>query len=480
MAADGHPTGGAVVKKITPESTPDHPRLSGIEITNDRLTSRAGLALFARYLDRIDFLPLVASWLGPVRKNAKGLPAAECIRQVLLFFVDATSRHLTYFDELSTDEGYAGTIERDPDDLLSSHSVKRFFGAISWGRIWLLRRLLQELFIWRLNLARPKVVILDLDAMVMDNNEARAREGVVKTYKRVRGFAPLQMVWGRVVVDAVFRAGNHHSNHKDTTEKMVRHVVRKIRKRYAENVPIIIRQDGGYFDQKLFDLYESLDVGYLSGGRLYGDIKEFISGHNELGWNTYINDQQEWKYLEIGDRRRNWDCFRRLIFCRPTYEDRQMVLEFARPDTVIYTNLGMGTRIDEMLREAGVDHLIQCEALIESYHDRGFDELVHRAFKDFVDQRLPFKRFRQNTAYYYTALLAFALFEAFKADVTDPVIPETAYATTFRRRFLDIAGKIVSHSNRITLKVSRSVFERLQLDRLWLLCSSPPRLPQIG
>jgi len=466
--------------KHTADSAGEHSRLSGIETTDDLLTSRAGLALFARYLDRIGLGWFLTRWLGPVRKSAKGKSAAECVRQVLLFLVDGTSRHLTYFDELKADAGYAATIERRSEELLSSHAVKRFFGAIGWGRIWLLRKLLQELFIWRLNLNRPEVVILDLDVMVMDNDEAETREGVTPTYKKVKGFAPLQMVWNRVIVDAVMRAGHHHSNHKDTTLKMVAHTVRKIRRRYSATVPIIVRQDSGYFDQKLFDLYEKLGVGYLSGGKLYADIKEFVTSDSENGWSTHVNREQEWAYIELADRRRSWKRFRRVVFCRPTYEERQMLLEFARPDTIIYTNLGMGTSIDQALRDAGAEHLLDASGVIECYHGRGFDELVHRAYKDFVDQRLPFKGFRQNTAYYYTTLLAFALFEAFKADVTDIVVPETAYATTFRRRFLDLAGKIVRHAGRIVLKVTRAAMDRLILDKLWLLCSSPPQLPRLA
>jgi len=457
-----------------------HSSIAGIEVTDDRLTSRAGLALFARYLDRSGLSWFLNRWLGPVRKSAKGASASECLRQVLLFLVDGTSRHLTYFDDLKADEGYAATIEREPGDLLSSHAMKRFFGAIGWGRIWLLRKLLQELFIWRLNLERPAIVILDLDVMVMDNDEAERREGVTPTYKKVKGFAPLQMVWNRVIVDAVMRAGHHHSNHKDTTEKMVAHAVKKIRRRYSATVPIIVRQDSGYFDQKLFDLYEELGVGYLSGGKLYTDIKAFVTSDSSNGWGAHVNREQEWAYVEFADRRGSWKRFRRVVFCRPTYEDRQMLLEFARPDTIIYTNLGMGTSIDQALRDAGAEHLLDVSGVIECYHGRGFDELVHRAYKDFVDQRMPFKGFRQNTAYYYTTLLAFALFETFKADVTDVVVPETAYATTFRRRFLDIAGKIVNHAGRIVLKVTRAVMDRLMLDKLWLLCSSPPQLPALA
>ena len=91
----------------------------------------------------------------------------------------------------------------------------------------------------------------------------------------------------------------------------------------------------------------------------------------------------------------------------------------------------------------------------------------------------PSKGFRQNTAYYYVTLLAFALFEAFKHDVTDLVVPETAYATTLRRRFIDVAGKIVTHAGRTVLKVTQAAMDRLHLDDLWLRCSSPPTMPQL-
>ena len=132
---------------------------------------------------------------------------------------------------------------------------------------------MQEIFIWRLCLEKPEVVILDLDVMVLDNDDALKREGVTPTYKKVKGFAPLQMVYGRTIIDAVFRAGHRHSNHKDSTEKMVAHMVGLIRRRYRHDVPIIIRQDAGYFDQKLFDLYEGLGVGNLSGGNHAGNVE---------------------------------------------------------------------------------------------------------------------------------------------------------------------------------------------------------------
>ncbi len=46
--------------------------------------------------------------------------------------------------------------------------------------------MLQHLFLWRLNLERPEVVVLNIDTMVMDNDDAPKRHGVKPIYKKIR------------------------------------------------------------------------------------------------------------------------------------------------------------------------------------------------------------------------------------------------------------------------------------------------------
>ena len=127
--------------------------------------------------------------------------------------------------------------------------------------------------------------------------------------------------------------------------------------------------------------------------------------------------------MELGNRRGSWEKFRRALFCRPAYEDQQRLLAFARPDQILYTNLGCGSAVDEQLQQAGLERWLQAEAILQGYQGRGADELVHRALKDFTSQTLPFKRFAANAAYYYTLLVAFFLYECFKEDVCQPVVP---------------------------------------------------------
>ncbi|MBW1740938.1 MAG: transposase [Deltaproteobacteria bacterium] len=246
-----------------------------------------------------------------------------------------------------------------------------------------------------------------------------------------------------------------------------------IRKHYRQDVPIVIRLDSGFFDQKLFKIFESLQIGYICGGKLYDDIGVIVSNCDKSVWGRYENENQAWDYVEFGDRRGSWKTFRRCLFCRPVYEDKQMLFKFARPDTVIYTNLGMGGAIDEQLRKVGIEDLFAPQAMIEVYHGRGCDELVHRALKDFSREQLPFKRFHQNAAFYYTMVIAFFLYEAFKEDVCSPVVAVSSYATTLRRKILDVAGKIVSHAGKITLKITISTWERLDFYQLWLKSENP-------
>ena len=69
------------------------------------------------------------------------------------------------------------------------------------------------------------VIEFCIDTIVLNNDDARKRHGVQPTYKKVKGFHPLQMKWGRYMVDAVFRGGRKHSNHSDTVKNKLLHII---------------------------------------------------------------------------------------------------------------------------------------------------------------------------------------------------------------------------------------------------------------
>lgn len=357
--------------------------------------------------------------------------------------------------------------------MVSSHSIKRFFNSFSFVRIWLFRRLLQELFIWRLRIEKPELVILGLDTMVMDNNDAKVREGVEATYKKVKGFQPLQLTWQNYIIDAVFRGGSKHSNNKDTVIKMIEHIVQRIRKRYRKDILILLRLDSGFFDEDNFFFFEEMKIAYIAGGRIYPDIKEEIES---LPKKRYRNKENLWDYVDFIDKRDSWEKPRRTIYTKTYNEGSQLLFPFARPERIFYTNLGVDEKLTEEFKKARKEEYLEAETIIEVYHERGQDELVHRALKDFGTEKLPFERFECNSAFYYIMLVAFFLYESFKRDVVEGVVEsigEKSYATTFRRIIIDFAAKIVRTGREIILKVTEAVWKKISIALLWKKCNNP-------
>jgi hypothetical protein len=464
----------------------DFDSIDQVETTSETLTSRAGLVLFSRYLRNLGLLSTLERLFGSLRKSEKGLPIPVLFHQIICFFLDGTSLSLVRFDELKEEDGYAGAIEVSPESMASSHQIKRFFYGFSLGRIWLFRLLIQQVFLWRLRIRDPEVVILGMDTMVMNNDGAEKREGVEPTYKGVEGFQPFQVTFGRFVADALLRGGSKHSNNGETAIEAIRHLTKKIREALGEEVPIIVRMDAGFCDKKIYQACEDLGIGFVSSGRLLEEIREEAERRPEGEWAIYQNypdNGREWAYYERGDRRGTWSQFRRMIYLRPRRKEGQRTLSFARKDTVIYTNLGLGGPIDQRLKEAGKSSLIQIESVVETHHGRGQDELVHRAIKDFGTERMPFEDFFQNMAFYSMMVLSFNLYEAFKEDVfgaeeteeSEARVPLSSYATRLRREVIDIAGKLVKTSRQVILKVTEATARRLNIEKLFQQVADPPR-----
>ena len=456
--------------------------INKVESTDELITGRGGLNLFVKYLENtLIFANILIPYFGKLRKSRKGIPIQEIFKQLFSFFLDGTSRHLAYFDQVQKDPGYSAIIETDKKYMASSHSIKRFFKAFNWPLIFLFRRIHLKIFAWRLRVNQPRAVVLYLDAMVMDNDDAKKREEVHPTYKKCKGFNGLQITWEGYLADTILRPGHIHSNSGRSVEKMVRRMVKTIREQYRDDVPIIFRMDSGFMDQKLYKVFEDLGVGFISSGKLYEDITHLMASIPEKKWHRFfgsgnIENKRIWEYIEFGDRRKSWDIFRRAIFTRPMTEDGQFVLPFVRPCTVIYTNLGMGYSVDCQLKEAGLDWLFSADGIIDCFHDQGRGELTFRAFKDFGSEELPFHKYKYNVAFYHCMVMAYNLYQAFKEDICSDVAPISSYPTTLRRKVIDIGAKIVKTSHQIILKVSKAVFDVLDFDKLWRRCCNPPQI----
>lgn len=455
-------------------------KISNIGLTDDTLSSRAGLFFLARYVMETGISERLAQMFSYLRKSSKGIPLVSVFHQILCYFLNGESFHLAHFDKLKTESGYSGVLETSDDQMVSSHSVKRFFGSFKISQTLKLRSILSILFIWQLKKERPQRIILGLDTMVMDNNDALRREGVKPTYKKVKGFQPLHLYWDRFIVDTIFRNGSAHSNHGNDVKQMITKTVRLIRKQYSSDIAIVLLADTGFFDQKLFLLCTELGIGFIVGGKMYPDIKKKIDETPDSSFVEYKLGRKVWYTLDFTDCRKSWDISWRCVYTKPISDAcGQVLLDFERPESVIYTNLGMDNAISRKIMALHSATSIDPEAILSAYHNRARDELVNRSFKDFGTEQMPFKHFSANSAFYYLMTIAFFLFESFKYDMSSEVIPVTWYPATFRRNFIDTAGKIVCTARKITLKFTESFHLYFNLIEIWKKLLVPIVLPDI-
>ena len=149
-----------------------------VEFTDDTISGRGGVLFIVRNLEKIKLFRIIEKTLGSVCKNKKDTPAEFILRQVMAKMADGSDPSIKGFDRLREDKGYASEIEAEKEEMVSSPMVKRFFRKFAGLKHKIYRKVLQELFIWRLMVTQPSIMILDIDTMVLDNDDAKKREGV--------------------------------------------------------------------------------------------------------------------------------------------------------------------------------------------------------------------------------------------------------------------------------------------------------------
>lgn len=451
-------------------------QISDVQITTDTLTGRGGLAFILRYLDQCGLWNLFSSKIGHLRVSGKGKDIETIARQVTTSFIDGTDVSMTGFDRRSKSPELSALMECEQDDILKGEAVRRFFKKFNGSRYRLLRPILHELFIWRLKIEQPKVIQLYIDTMVLDNDQGIKREGCKPTYKKVKGFQPLQIHWNGYIVDMEFRSGEKHSNHGNGVSNSISKLVALIRSKYNSDVPIIINCDSGFLSDANFNRFEELGVHYIGMGKLYDYLYDQVKCIDLNTLPTVDGTSAAWAYYEFGSRFKDskYTKFRRTIFTTISRENEQTILRGIRPDSFMHTNIGTNTILDQKLIAVGKENLLNADEIIKMAHTNGAEELNHRSIKEFMGtEHLPFKRFGMNGAYYYFMVIAQFMTESYRLDVASGVLPRRCYPTTLRRTLIDFAAKIVKTGGQVILKVTKTLWDQLNVEKLWERCNNP-------
>lgn len=424
-------------------------KIRKVETTNECLSSRSGLAPYVNFLNGNGIASELQETLSHLRQSSKGIKLSDAFFQLLLFFADGTYSCLEGFDKLKDNESWQKL--HGGDKTLNTGQLKRLLTKITPTEINLLRPIIRQVFLSALRASNPKKVVLFLDSCVYDNDGSKCRGGVKPTYKRKKGYHPVNLIWHGLYVDTVFQRGDYSTNHDGVAIKMLEETIPLIRQELGEDIQIIVRMDGGYYDQKIFTACDKLSINFVCAGKRYRDHQYLEQRALESFDGVFRNNNSQWHFCRFQERRATWTekMEYRSLFLRATEENGEALLGL--DSRIILTNL------DE--KECSDEQIIKYD------HSRGMDELTHRAAKEFCDEKMPCLDYCANAFWYTLSIIAFNLFQIFKRNIA--CFPYNAYPNTVRRKLFDLAGKIVGGGRSLKLKISKWKMKELKFQNIW-------------
>ena len=424
-------------------------KIKSVDTTKECLSSRSGLAPYVNFLNGSAIADELERTLIHLRKSKKGIALSDTFSQLLLFFADGTEKCLEGFDKLKENKAWQKL--HGCKKTLNTGQLKRVLEKVSKREIELLRPLIRQIFLSALKASSPDKVVLFLDSSVYDNDGAKCRAGVKPTYKKKKGYHPINLIWHGLYVDTVFQRGDYSTNHDGVAIKMLQEITPFIRATLGKDIQIIVRMDSGYYDQKIFSVCDELNIKFICAGKRYRDHQYLEEKSLDNFDGIFRNNTSQWHFCRFQERRITWSdkMQYRALFLRATEEDGEALLGL--DSRIILTNLDEKGCTDEQI--------------IKYDHSRGADELTHRAAKEFSDEKMPCLDYHVNAFWYTLSIIAFNLFQIFKRNIA--CFPYNAYPNTVRRKLFDLAGKIVKGSNSLILKISEWKMRELKFDKIW-------------
>ncbi len=421
-----------------------------VESTNERLTPRAGEAVFGEFLKALGVDRLCNKYL-PMPKSNRGYDPYTFIHPLLLM-LHSGGRYLEDVRMIASDKALC--------DLLS---VKKIPVADSIGK-WLKRstqikvdgmesinRILLKRYLSKIE----DPLVLDIDATVIESHKSIA----YTTYKMFPGFTPIiGHLNGGYVIHQEFREGNVAPADDNLS------FVQQCKAQLPDDQKIkYLRADAASYQAALFNYCNKEHIIYVIGGHLDSsvlstieEIKEWEPLDTKEGKAHHLKEEVSEFLHTMGDT----DHAFRIIVVKKTvtpvlhgieqFLTEEELLSYASERySVIATN----------------SETMSAKEIVRFYRQRGdtSENRIKELKNGFNLKYLPTSNFEANALYFNIGTLAYNLFILFKHILHTSWQKHTIQ--TIRYKLYHIAGKVISHSRRTILKVNEQFVEILNAIR---------------
>ena len=413
-----------------------------IESTNDLLTSRSGLVSVAEMMKTLSFSHLVDQHF-PAPGSNRGFKPSVFVNSLVLMLNDGGDclddlRHLRGDAALRLLLGLKNVPQADSaGDWLRRHGQQGVSAVAEINRT-----LLQA------GLHQCRSVTLDIDATEI----CSAKRDATYTYNKNQGYMPMigHIAETGQVVASDFRAGNV----APATDNMA--FINQCERALPHGVNLAyLRIDAAGYQTRIIEHCLNQGIGFAIRAKMSRNLRHVITSRPEQDWQPMIGRNGQPRKNEavcqlihtIG----NLTIPFTVVVQRKALRQAELSLEDAADDTDQIIDGGY------LYRAIATNRSDLSESdLVHWYNQRAehSENRIKELKLDFGANRLPCGDFDANALYFAISTLAYNLFALMRMLL--PPSWESYRVTTIRWRLYALAGKVVHHGRRVTLKLRQT------------------------
>jgi len=415
-----------------------------VESTDEQLTPRAGSIILGEYLKGIGLDSLCRINL-PISKSNRAYSSSNYIASLVLM-LHSGGRVLQDIRTLQNDKAMRSVLEME--EIPKADTIGKWLKRTGLLGIYGIEKINRRLLKSHLKCCDKKELVLDIDATVIEAEKSTARS----TYKGPPGYTPMVgHINGGFLVHSEFRTGNiaPADTNLEFIKKCVKQLPQDCNLKY-------LRADGASYQVKILNYCFENNITFTIGAHLSPSTRAEIK--NISTWTQYSKYEQIAEYIDtmkyVEKAYRLIVVKKRITPMLPHIEDmltpEQKAQYFEEHYHVIATN----------------DLECSAQEMLEFYRQRG--ETSENRIKElklgFNMSYIPTSDFIANAFYFAIGTLAYNVFVLFKQTFEEGWKRHTIQ--TIRYKFYNIAGKVIQHARKTTLKVNSEFLNLINQIRL--------------
>jgi hypothetical protein len=397
-----------------------------IERTEEQITARSGLALFAEVIRALGVEKKIEGYF-PKPGSNRGYGAWAYIEPVLLM-LEGGGRHIEDLREIRDDGPLRELVGMAKMPAVSTYGDwLRRMGARGGERA--IRSANEEIVDLIVRRTGSADYTLDVDATVIEAE----KEAAEWTYKKVKGYHPLLgfLAETGICLTQEFRAGNVAA-HAGALKflKRCRRLCPKIRR---------VRSDSAYYQADVINWCATTGLGFTITADQDAGIKEVIKTVRD--WTPLRGPKGEEGDREVGTA---------IHTLQKTREPFRLVVQRWRgPQLSLFDLEGYNYHVIATNRDE-----LSAEEVVWSHNERGqVENLIKEVKIGFAMEGMTSGEFRANALWFGLGILAYNLTQAQKLMFLPPEW-KTKTVATLRWQLVEIAGRLIRHGRRLILRLA--------------------------